>query len=502
MAIEPNAAGLIVTVVTENDQGIRTDPHQYVIYCNNAKMVNCNATKGEVDANAFSLGIFQNIVQLLLALTKNKLTYGNACLIPLQEGYKVSDAVLNGLFISGPLESKENYISYATLPFVYLCDNRLGDGGVNRNTMPIYTFNADHQTFTQTGSVCLDKISGNFGIVADTTLALNNWTLLEVAPDVLTTIVQLYTAQFLASGYPNGPTLVDQLQANLNAITPQAVAATEGVAFGEVLRDIAKRWLDVPAAKKAKYDDYNIGAGLYLTETASSHTKYFTLMKSLNNKSVNRAAHAEVRISMLLDFLDAVRMSRLPNFNTAAFQGNYTAATFVGLATRLYNLTREGDNNPAGQLILFSSMLPCYLCEGTLESTESGKINRINGLDVGLWSGFLNVDTFSARVTNTFYYDIDSAIYYRTINVGWNRLYQNATVMRFSQVALSSFLPSNVEVTSSFGAQVPLSSLSIHNCGEHSPLVGVQNDETAIRYQLSGEIMSMYVGHSGTQNMR
>jgi hypothetical protein len=30
----------------------------------------------------------------------------------------------------------------------------------------------------------------------------------------------------------------------------------------------------------------------------------------------------------------------------------------------------------------------------------------------------------------------------------------------------------------------------------------VQNDETATRYQLSGSIMSMYVGRSGTQNIR
>ncbi len=504
MAIEQYAAGVIVSVVTRNQDGTKNAPVQYALYCNNAQMMNCNPQMGNVSVDAFKLGIFQNAVQVLLILTKNKLFYDRTCVIQPPPNTTIADVSLIGVFLPGGLANASTYVSYATLPFVYLCDNNLGDGP---NTgMPIYAFNSGPQNFTQAGLIVLNKISGNFGIDDDTdgpTLA--GMTQTEITADTLSAIVQVYNAQFLASGYPGGRTLVAELQDSLAIIDAghDLDATGAGGAFGQVLTDIAKRWLDLPADRKPTFDDYNIGAGLFLTESSTTRTKYYTLIKSLNRKSVNRAAHAEVRISLLIDFLDAVRVSTLNNFNTAAFPASCNdPAELYRLACDLYAHTRQTEHHEAEQLVLFSSMLPCYLCEGTIESTENGTIASINGLDVGLWSAFLNVTSVSTRITNTFYYDIDAAIDYRTINVNWSGQYDNVTVMRFTAIDLSSFLPSNVVVASAFGPGIPATSLSIYNCGEKNPLVGVQNDETATRYQLSGSIMSMYVGRSGTQNIR
>lgn len=504
MAIEQTAAGVIVSVVTRNQDGSKNPAVPYVFYCNAAQMVNCNAIDGNVSQDAFILGIFQNIVQVLLILTKNKLYYGRTCVIQPPEGGGVADVVLKGVFLSGGLADKAAFISYATLPFVYLCDNSLGDGP--NKAMPIYTYNSMPQNFTQAGLIVLNKVSGNFGIVADTSgPALNNLTQAMVSAETLAAMVKVYNAQFLDAGYPGGKTLIAELRDNFAAITAghgiEAVGA--GKAFGQVLIDIARRWLDLTTDKKPTFDDYNIGAGLYLTDSTTSHTKYYTLVKSLNKKSVNRAAHAEVRISLLLDFLDAVFSSTLTDFNTTALPDSCNDPLMLyRLACDLHKFTSSIDDRDAEQLVLFSSMLPCYLCEGTIESTEGGQITKINKMDVGLWSAFLNVVSYSARIANTFYYDIDAAIDYRTINVVWSGQYDNIAVLRFTGIDLSSFIPSNIVMSSAFGTGVPLTSLSIYNCGEKSPLVGVQNDETATRYQLSGSIMSMYVGRSGTQNIR
>ncbi|MDE1148809.1 MAG: hypothetical protein PW843_19750 [Azospirillaceae bacterium] len=466
-----------------------TDSGTYVIYCKDSKMK-------DPKTQDFSLGIFSNYAQLLLISLKNKFQVGsNRIDIPAN----IASADLIGVVINIEDGKKiDNYISYATLPFIYICNNEIGLNASrdNQNGRGISIYQHDgrsgqNEIFTHTSNIQLDRQNGNFSITGaiNNILNINVSTnhVVEISDDFIKEMINKYNNEFIKDGYINGRNMFDMIYEGISDVVGDAFSQSQGGGFGQVLIDIADRWTSMPKTKNN--GDFNIGAAVFLRKFSKEYKydRHYTMMRSLNIKGVNRAAHAEVRMSIVLDFLSAVNVIGVDKVESfAMFPTKWKDRNSVSsLAKNIFECTEKN-----GEFVLFSSLLPCYMCEGVIESTNDGYIESINNAPVNLWNSFYKLEK-TANIYKTAYYDIDSAVNYREIDAFRDeKSTQGTRYMVSAPTYINDYLPNNVNVTYALDTTIPIRSIAVPNAGEQDPKVGLSNDATAARYRISGQLMA------------
>lgn len=152
----------------------------------------------------------------------------------------------------------------------------------------------------------------------------------------------------------------------------------------------------------------------------------------------------------------------------------------------------------SAKLGLFSSLLPCYMCLGNVESTVGGYIKSINGQAVGMNATFEGV-TQTALIADTEYYDVDSTIEYRDIDI-----YKKSTstsgsdtlIASVGQIKVSEPLVSNVRLTLATDSTVTPYPMSVSDAGNSTLGVGLQNPQSMQRYDLAAAALQLVHGKS------
>lgn len=468
MAIKSDQVGLLVDVkVPSAGGGSPGTPVSYVIQADDSKAT-----------GAFSLGVFPKQLMVLLVAAKNKFKDSKL------KDIEGAEAVLTGLVMpNGTGTNFKGHLTYSTLPFVYICDNALGKNGA---TVPIYELSSSGDTLSLTGGVTLDRENGNFIIeTPSATRAHFTYQSAEIGKNEFLTLIEKYNGDFINSGVESG-NLFRQLADAANFAKPVPFKNT---VFANVLNLVAGRWFN----SDGKTKDYNIGASLYLSQDKGEGSGFTGLMQSLNIKSVNKAAHAEVRIALLLDFLTSYGSAPSPQVLGPALANWQYDIDLATSALKKVVATSAGETKKLG---LFSSLLPCYMCLGNIESTVGGYIKTINGQPVGLNASFDGVAQ-TALIVDTDYYDVDSAIEYRTIDVFKGKPGdQPDHIASIAQVNVSEPLVSNVRLTLQTDSSVTPFPMSVSNAGSGLLGVGLQNEPSMLRYTLAAAALELV--HSKT----
>lgn len=464
MAFENTDVGLLVNIKISDGSG-------------GSKKIKPFLVQAETpDASAdFPYGIFPTKLMVLLIAAKNKLK--GIKLKGVSNSEKIEDVTLTGLvFPTGTKSKYEEHLTYSTLPFVYICDNELGRSGAS---IALYEFPSSGNTLKSTEAVSLDRDNGNFFLRATiANLDVSDFASEKIADKEFLQLLTRYNGDFINSGVDAG-NLLQQLS---DASSFAKSLPFKNDVFASVLDSVANRWFKSSGETK----DYNIGAGLYVTEDQGLGTAYKPLLQSLNIKSVNKAAHAEVRIALILDFLTKY----------GATSGSQTLGPLdewlvdiVFASHALKNVVAPSSGT--SQLGLFSSLLPCYMCLGNIESTVGGFINSINGLPVGLNATFPGVAQ-TALIVDTDYYDVDSAIEYRKINIYKGTAPTNANLIaEVDQVNVSEPLVSNVRLTLAMDSSITPFPLSVSNAGSELVGIGLQNQSSMLRYTLAASALQL-----------
>lgn len=433
---------------------------------------------------AFCYGIFPTKLMVLLIAAKNK--FKGLKKIGKTDVPDIKEVNLLGLALpTGKKPSDDNLLTYSTLPFVYICNNDLGRGGI---TVPIYEFPASGKSLTGKQVVSLNRDCGNFFLqpaspYLDTT-GFETDTI--TSKDFLELMVQ-YNSDFINSGVESG-NLLKQLWDRHWTFAPSY--PFKNVVFADVLDEVANRWFKSSGSTK----DYNIGASLYLCASAGQTGEYKPLMSSLNIKSVNKAAHAEVRIALLLDFLTqygATRGATVIGTPLADWSLDINSASAA-----LQSILSSGSGT--NQLALFSSLLPCYMCLGNVETTVGGYIKSINGQPVNLNATFQDVSQ-TALIVDTNYYDVDSAVEYRSIDIfkkssGGDT--SDQLLASINPINVSEPLVSNVRLTLATDSSITPLPMSVSDAGSATIGIGLQNQPSMLRYNLAAA--SLRLVHSTT----
>lgn len=439
----------------------------------------------------YPYGIFPKLMIPLLISIKNKCCYTNA------EGNKVyldpslsevTDISLQGLIYIKKSSTEEyelaNALSYSTLPFTYICDNDLGHHG---RGMPIYNAYTS-SILTGTDAIHLDRKNGGFyfkkldnEMTVTSTVQLNT--------DTFRGFVKAYNQDFVKSNRA-GATSDLLLSFNISVAHPVAHSHKSAI-YSRLLTQVADRWF-ATIAPGTTPKDYNIGASLYYKiESPRGNIAYVTMLTSLNTKSINRAAHAEVQAALFCDFILAAKLYA-PN----AYDYDFLAS--IGLPHDLLleatsTLRPASESNSSYSLGLFSTLLPCYMCLGSIESTVSGRIATLNGQRVDLFASFDYIDT-SLFITDTDYYDVDGALQYRHIYMSELFSPLKATV---TQINVSQFLPVNAKIVSTVNDQITPDPRTVSDAGSTVFGIGLQNNENMLRYKLVSEVMDLLPSKEG-----
>ncbi|GGF70556.1 hypothetical protein GCM10007301_32890 [Azorhizobium oxalatiphilum] len=454
-------------------------------------------SKGAFDAETYApYGVFPNLMSVLLILIKNKLQYDGRTNVVV--GQSAASVTLNHIIINDFKSAYKKYISYSTLPFVYLCDNEIGVQ--NGRYISVMNYIAEDLTFSAIG---LDRASGTFfirdgvdrhpAVEGRRCIDLRRWDGLaegQEGQSIYGRLLRSMNADFTVddSGKP--------LLAQLYLATEGLVAPlSHGDAFAEVLAGIVARWNRYDADDKAAAS-YNIGSGLFLTagegggREVSDLRVVRRLMLSPNNKNRNRASHAEVKVPLLLNFLSYIATI----VQEQEHSNEHLVAGFNRQRTLKSARDLFGAVDGGAQIFLFSSLLPCYMCEGMVDSSfdVDGEIYRkINGYPVDLFPSFPAVPRH-LTISTTYYYDIDDTINYRGISAGpvSERGRVGGIELRIMQVPSSAYLPASGEVVSRFDPTVTVEPMAVSDAGQSTYGVGLQNEKTILRYRLAADCFS------------
>ncbi len=471
MAFEKTDVGLVVEIKTSSDgRGSSGATMPFIIQADSPR-----------STSDFPLGIFPTKLMVLLIAAKNK--FQGLKIKGITDTATISDVALKGLVF--PVDTKDKYedeLTYSTLPFVYICDNELGRGGTN---VPLYEFPDSGNILKCQKAVTLDRDCGNFFLQSNTSsLDVSAYSTDKIADKEFAQLLVQYNGDFISSGVDAG-NLLQQLPDC--AYYSQPVPFKNNV-FADVLDEVANRWFKSSGMTK----DYNIGASLYVEENKGQGASFKPLIKSLNIKSVNKAAHAEVRIALLLDFLTKYGASTSGHSIDAPLTD--WSLDIIRASGALKHIVTPSQGT--SQLGLFSSLLPCYMCLGNVESTVGGFIKSINGLPVGLHATFEGV-TQTALIVDTDYYDVDSAIEYRKINIyKGTQPSPSSLIASVDQVNVSEPLVSNVRLTLATDSSITPYPMSVSNAGGELLGIGLQNQPSMLRYTLAASALQLV--HSKT----
>ena len=431
----------------------------------------------------FIYGLFPTKLMVLLIAAKNKFR-------PLTEidhlDTKTLDVSLKGIILpAGTSGDYSGLLTYSTLPFVYICENNLGKNGL---TIPMLECGEHADTFKESASITLNRDCGNFYLINPATKPKD----IDLSPKVqkingkdFKQLLDKYNGDFLDSG-ASGGSLPDQIN---NSLSVSRSYLTKNTLFADIMQEIADRWFN----ESSNIADYNIGAGIYLEKfdqtkaSAGDSVTYSPVATSLNIKSVNKAAHAEVRIAILLDFLMAYSKASPAAINSTPLQkwSSPLISAQVKLERALQANTKIG---------LYSSLLPCYMCLGNIESTLGGYIKTINGQDVGMDATFNGVAQ-TALIVDTEYYDVDSTLEYRNIDIyTTNTTGAPNLVASVEPINVSEPLSSNVRLSLRSNPEITADPLSIANAGSKELGVGLQNNESMWRYTLAAASLKLIHG--------
>ncbi len=424
----------------------------------------------------FPLGIFPTKLMVLLIAAKNKFSGWKIKGITDTAGIK--DVTVNGLILpAGTKDRYEDKLTYSTLPFVYICNNELGKDGLN---IPLYEFPDSGDILKCQKAVTLNRDNGNFFLQDNaSSLDVSGYSTDKTPEKDFSQILVQYNGDFIDSGVKAGNLLAQLFD---RACYSQPVPFKNNV-FADVLEQVANRWLNSSGSIK----DYNIGASLYVANDRGTGTSYMPLMTSLNIKSVNKAAHAEVRIALLLDFL--TKYGKATGHVSVEPPLTDWTADIICANNALKSIIAPSQGT--SQLGLFSSLLPCYMCLGNVESTVGGFIKSINGQTVGMNATFEGVSE-TALIVDTDYYDVDSAIEYRKINI-----YNGPTptpsglIATVDQINVSEPLVSNVRLTLAIDSAITPFPVSVSNAGSELLGIGLQNQPSMLRYTLAASTLQL-----------
>ncbi len=451
---------------------------------------------GAFDTNKSApYGVFPNLMMVLLILIKNKLQY-DARTKNVITDRTVKEFTLKHLIINDDYAKYKEYISYSTLPFVYLCDNGLGVQNGN------YISIQDYRTALPTKASCvgLDRASGTFFIYPDKGTAaprpdkpkfidLSVWNGERDEPKnaIATSILRSLNADFTSDD--KGAPLLNQLYVYAQGLT---CPMTHGDAFAEVLSGIVNRWNEYRDDQKDKAP-FNIGSGLFLRlpptadTVLASNDRSVRVMLSPNNKNKNRASHAEVKVPLLLNFLSYCGFGGdSKKDGNAGWIAGYNKDKVNNAIKILTQHVRDG-----GHLFMFSSLLPCYMCEGSIDSTISGDgelYKEINGYPINLYPGFPETK-FHYTIDITYYYDIDDTINYRRLyaNQKTNSSRYQGIQMQIVEVPYSAYIPATGRVISRADADISVEPMAVPDAGQTAYGVGLHNQKTIMRYRLAAD---------------
>lgn len=464
----------------------------------------------------FPLGVFQSKLQLLLACVKNNLKIKEHMYLD-NGNYDGSIVTLLGLAIGIGKEKVPEpfqYLTYSTLPFVYLCDNAIGtivNGSLH--CIPIYTFLIEERgtkTLGCVGSVNLDRQNGYFYLGGEDR---TKDTALERIPvdDQFDVLIEEFNRAFLQDGTDTGNNFFGQLRGNIDSLQAnegRPIPFGPGRVVGTVLTEIADRWFN-NAEVPREHRSYNIGSAIFLTKSVFPNTEYRTLLKSYNKKDLNRAAHAEVRLIMFSEFFSAVHalgasadgsieVIKKLNYNNTEKWSKISEIRDLAKDLLALEIFKQDGNKP---FALFSTMLPCYLCEGEIVSDEQGCILSINGVELeeGVYSAFPGTPINPLiDFPDVIYFDIDAAVNYRQIDVNLSvkkldktRPETSIRTIKIHRLYMEMFESPFINITTP-SINMPISSMAVRNCGDTNPKKGLQNDETAVRYMICGKMMQTY----------
>ena len=216
---------------------------------------------------------------------------------------------------------------------------------------------------------------------------------------------------------------------NALAVRPVKYAGMRG-ATGRVLKNVVDRryaydalvpeWSAAWGEDKPDWYDnmrvamnnYNISASLFWYlggDPDSPKTGLYLLATADNIKGLIKAGHAETRLLLTLDALNNVEKDE-GNVWLAAVCGFFD----FGESQIDFNSI---ENKLKNKLVLISSLKPCYLCVGEVDSTTDGYILTIDGKPVNMWAAFVGNRIYE-KLDRVVYFDIDRPIGYpSTIDV-------------------------------------------------------------------------------------
>jgi len=470
MAIDTDA-GLIIEIESKNTESGAKTTGLHMLVADDLKKPD----------PVFPYGLFPNKIMVLLIAAKNKLKG-----VSFKRGEEVTKVSLKGLVLpEGTTEPYDGLLTYSTLPFVYICENDLGRNGL---TMPLYRLPSG-DTLNGSVAVDLDRDSGGFFLKARScSIPTSGYSELKISAEELGKLANQYNRDFLNSGVEAGD-LPTQIYDNKWSTS---MYLSGNMLCAEVLQEITQRWF----SSASNIADYNIGAGLFLEQSTGSSTTYKPLASSLNIKSVNKAAHAEVRVAVLLDFLRAFKISGGHLFAANSPLQPYWAD--LSRASEAVNSLLAPTSGTIKKLSLFSSLLPCYMCLGNIETTVGGFIKSVNGKPVGMYATFNDVDQ-TALILDTSYYDIDGAVEYRNINIyGKNDPGSSTLLATVAPLHIGEPLSSNVRLSTDIDPTITIFPMSVSDAGSEKFGIGLQNDKSMWRYNLAAASLSLVHGKTSS----
>lgn len=451
---------------------VKADEHEATVTTKKNYILQAEYSSSSGD---FPLGIFPTRLMVLLIAAKNKLK--RLKIKGISDTATISDVTLKGLILpAGTKTDYKGHLTYSTLPFVYICNNELGKAGLN---IPLYEFPGTGDTLKCQKAITLNRDSGNFYLQDNvSTLDVSDYSADKISKTVFADLLVQYNGDFINSGVDEGNLFAQLSNRNRFGLS----VPFKNNVFADVLNEVASRWLDNSGLIK----DYNIGASLYVANDRGHGTTFKPLMTSLNIKSVNKAAHAEVRIALLLDFL--TKYGKSSGHLSVDPPLTVWTADIILASNALKSIIAPSLGT--SQLGLFSSLLPCYMCLGNVESTVGGYIKSINGQPVGMQATFEDVSE-TALIVDTDYYDVDSAIEYRKINIYKDTESPSGLIASVDQINVSEPLVSNVKLSLAIDNAITPFPVSVSNAGSDLLGVGLQNQTSMLRYTLAASTLQL-----------